>query len=145
MREQEAFVVRTEAHRAGDEIRVILTVDLPQGVHIEPHVPAEPNLIPTVLEIEGLSEVGVEYPEPVVKNLDWHGLTLTVLEGSLRFVVSGRSGPGSDELIATLRFQPCIGGACLPPRTVALQAPLTGSSVYSVLDALTASAPMLAG
>jgi hypothetical protein len=79
-----------------------------------------------------------------VKDLDWRGLTLTVLEGSVRFVVSGRAGPG-DDLTATLRFQPCIGGACLPPRTVALQAPLTGSSVYSVLDALTARVPMLAG
>lgn len=145
MREREAFVVRTEADRAGDDVRVILTVELPQGVHIEPHVPAEPNLIPTVLEVGGLTDVTVEYPKPVVKDLDWRGLTLTVLEGSVRFVVSGRAAPGCDELTGTLHFQPCIGGACLPPRTVAVQAPLTGSSVYSVLDALTARAPMLAG
>jgi len=144
MREHEAFIVRTDADRAGDDVRVVLIVDLPKGVHIEPHVPSEPNLIPTVLEVAGLTDVTVEYPEPVVKDLDWRGLTLTVLEGSVRFVVSGRAAPG-DDLTATLRFQPCIGGACLPPRTVALQAPLTGSSVYSVLDALTARVPMLAG
>lgn len=145
MREQEAFVVHTEADRAGDDVRVILTVELPPGVHIEPHVPAEPNLIPTVLQVDDLTGVTVEYPKPVVKDLDWRGLTLTVLEGSLRFVVSGRSEPGCDELTGSLRFQPCVGGACLPPRTVALQAPLSGSSVYSVLDALTARVPMLAG
>jgi len=145
MREREAFVVRTEADRAGDAVRVILTVELPEGVHIEPHVPTEPTLIPTVLEVAGLTRVAVEYPEPVVKDLDWRGLTLIVLEGSLRFVVSGRAHPGGDDMTGTLRFQPCIGGACLPPRTVALQAPLTGSSVYSVLDALTARVPMLAG
>ncbi|WP_448002301.1 protein-disulfide reductase DsbD domain-containing protein [Agromyces bauzanensis] len=137
--------MRTDADRTGDDVRIILTVDLPRGVHIEPHVPAEPNLIPTVLEIDGLTDVAVEYPEPIVKDLDWRGLRLTVLEGSVRFVISGRARPGGDDVAATLRFQPCIGGACLPPRTVPLQAPLTGSSSYSVLDALTASVPMLAG
>jgi uncharacterized protein len=144
MREHEAFVVQTEADRHGDTVRVILTVELPEGVHIEPHVPTEPTLIPTVLEVAGLSEVAVEYPEPVVKDLDWRGLTLTVLQGSLRFLVSGRLQPGVDAVTGTLRFQPCIGGACLPPRTVALQAPLAGTSAYSVLGALTTRTPMLA-
>ena len=105
MREHEAFIVRTDADRAGDDVRVVLIVDLPKGVHIEPHVPSEPNLIPTVLEVAGLTDVTIEYPEPVVKDLDWRGLTLTVLEGSVRFVVSGRAAPG-DDLTATLRFQP---------------------------------------
>jgi hypothetical protein len=145
MREHEAFVVRTEADRAGDAVRVILTVELPKGVHIEPHVPTEPTLIPTVLEIAGICGVAIEYPEPVVKDLDWRGLTLTVLQGSLRFVVSGRLQHGIDAMTGTLRYQPCIGGACLPPRTVAVQAPLAGSSAYSVLGALTARAPLLAG
>jgi Thiol:disulfide interchange protein DsbD, N-terminal len=145
MHEHEAFVVRTEAGRAGDAVRVILTVELPEGVHIEPHVPAEPTLIPTVLEVTGLTGVAVQYPEPVVKSLDWGGLTLTVLEGSVRFVVSGRPQPGIDTMTGTFRYQPCIGGACLPPRTVALQAPLAGSSAYSVLGALSARVPMLVG
>lgn len=145
MRQHEAFVVQTEADRVGDAVRVILTVELPEGVHIEPHVPTEPTLIPTVLEAAGLSEVVVEYPEPVMKDLDWRGLTLTVLEGSLRFVISGRLQPGVDSMTGTLRYQPCIGGACLPPRTVSLQAPLAGSSAYSVLGALTARVPMFAG
>jgi hypothetical protein len=145
MHEHEAFVVRTEADRAGDAVRVILTVELPEGVHIEPHVPTEPTLIPTVLEVAGLTGVAVAYPEPVVKDLDWRGLTLTVLEGSLRFIVSGRLQPGIDAMTGTLRYQPCIGGACLPPRTVAVQAPLAGSSAYSVLGALTARVPLLAG
>jgi hypothetical protein len=120
-------------------------VELPEGVHIEPHVPAEPNLIPTILEVTGLTDVTVGYPEPVVQDLGWRGLALTVLLGPVRFVVSGRAVPGSDDLTGTLHFQPCIGGACLPPRTVVVQAPLTGSSAYSVLGALTASVPMLAG
>jgi hypothetical protein len=108
-------------------------------------VPTEPTLIPTVLEVAGLSGVAVEYPEPVVKDLDWRGLTLTVLQGSLRFVVSGRAQPGIDMVTGTLRYQPCIGGACLPPRVVAVQAPLNGASAYSVLGALSARAPQLAG
>jgi hypothetical protein len=145
MREHEAFVVQTEADLVGDAVRVILTVELPEGVHIEPHMPTEPTLIPTVLDVAGLSGATVEYPKPVVKDLNWRGLTLTVLAGSLRFVVSGRRQPGIDAITGTLRYQPCVGGACLPPRIVALQAPLAGSSAYSVLGALTARSPMFSG
>lgn len=39
MSEREAFVVRTRAVMSGDTIEVTLTVDLPPGVHIEPHQP----------------------------------------------------------------------------------------------------------
>lgn len=145
MREGETLMVRTEADRTGDDIRVILTVELPEGVHIEPHEPVEPNLIPTVLEVVGLTNVTVEYPQPVVKDLGWRGLTLTVLQGSVRFVVWGRALPGGDGMTGSLRYQPCIGGACLPPRTVVVQAPLTGTSEYALLGALTASPPVLAG
>ena len=146
MREQEVFVVRTEADRAGDAVRVILTVELPKGVHIEPHVPTEPTpASPPCSRSPASAGSRWNIRSPVVKDLDWRGLTLTVLQGSLRFVVSGRLQQGIDAMTGTLRYQPCIGGACLPPRTVAVQAPLAGSSAYSVLGALTARVPLLAG
>ncbi len=138
MRAHEALIVRTEAQRRGDRARITLTIDLPGGVHVEPHEPPEPYLIPTVVEVDDLTDAAVTYPEPVVKDLGWHGARLVVLEGAIRFVVTGRVPHDTDRVSGTLRFQPCVGGACLPPRTVEWSAPLTGSTAYSVLHALAA-------
>ena len=104
MREREAFVIRTETEHHDDGARVLLTVDLPDGVHIEPHEPAEPHLIPTVLEVDDADEVTVDYPEPVVKDLGWHDATLAVLEGTVRFTISGRVPADADRMSGTLRY-----------------------------------------
>lgn len=136
MNEREALVIHTNAIRTGDQVRLTLTVDLPAGVHIEPHRPMDPYLIPTVLEVEDLAEPAVEYPAPTTKDLGWNDLALTVLEGTVTFVVSGRVHDRSERIHGTLSFQPCIGGACLPPRTVRWVSPLSGQTAYSVLGAL---------
>jgi hypothetical protein len=138
MSEREAFVVRTDATLVGDKVELVLTVDLPTGVHIEPNQPAEPYLIPTVLAVEEVRDVTVEYPPPVIKELGWNGVTLSVLEGRLTFLILGRVRRGTRRVSGTLSYQPCVGGACLPPRTVRWEAPTSGTSHYSVLGALTA-------
>lgn len=138
MSERDAFVVRTQAELSGDMIEVALTLDLPPGVHIEPNQPAEPYLIPTVLDIENLAEVTVVYPSPVIKDLGWRGVALTVLEGSVTFVVRGRVLAGMDRIRGTLSYQPCVGGACLPPRTVPWESPMAGATTYSILGAAAA-------
>jgi hypothetical protein len=135
MSERDAFVVRTQAELSGDMIEVALTLDLPPGVHIEPNQPAEPYLIPTVLDIEDLAEVTVVYPSPVIKDLGWRGVALTVLEGSVTFVVRGRVPAGVDRIRGTLSYQPCVGGTCLPPRTVPWESPMAGTTTYSILGA----------
>jgi hypothetical protein len=138
MSEREAFVVRTRGERAGDVVTVTLTVDLPPSVHIEPHEPPEPYLIPTVLEVEGLGDVEVEYPTPVVKDLGWKDAALTVLEGRITFRVRGRLDTDLDRVRGRLSYQPCVGGACLPPRTIGWESPVTGTTAYSVLGAVAA-------
>jgi DsbC/DsbD-like thiol-disulfide interchange protein len=136
MSERDAIVIRTDAAPAGDATRVTLTVELPPGTHIEPHEPAEPTLVPTVLEVQGVGGAVVDYPEPVVKDLGWEGLTLTVLEGAVDFVVTAQVPTAARRIRGTLRYQPCVGGACLPPRTVPWEAPVSGGTAYSVLGAL---------
>ncbi len=135
MRDQ-ALTIRTEAEQSGDLVRLTFTVDLPGGVHIEPHEPTEPFLIPTVLDVDGLSDVTIDYPAPTVKDLGWNDVTLTVLEGTLEFVVTGRVPADTNRISGTLHYQPCIGGACLPPRTTRWESPVRGSTAYSVLHAL---------
>lgn len=141
MSEREALVVRTEARRSGDDVRLTLTVDLPSGVHIEPDQPADPYLVPTVLEVEGLTDAIIDYPTPITRDLGWKGLTLTVLEGTLEFGIAGRAREGVRRIEGTLTFQPCVGGACLPVRTVPWVSPLAGTSAYSILHALTPKVP----
>jgi hypothetical protein len=142
MSEREALVIHTKATRTGDHVQLTLTVDLPAGVHIEPHHPTDPYLIPTVLEVEDLADAAVGYPAPTTKDLGWNDLTLTVLEGTLTFTVSGRAQEGTERINGTLSFQPCVGGACLPPRTVRWVSPLIGQSAYSVLGALASRHPV---
>lgn len=142
--EREALALRTEATLFGDEVRLALTVELPVGVHIEPYQPDDPHLIPTELEVEGLRDVTIEYPAPVVKDLGWKDLPLHVLDGTLVFIVSGRIQENARRITGTLSFQPCVGGACLPPRAVQWESPVSGTCAYSVLHALAPSRPVLA-
>lgn len=133
---REAFVLRARAERVADQVAIALTVELPGGVHIEPHEPRDPYLIPTVLSVEDLLEVTIEYPRPVAKSLGWKELELSVLEGSVVFSVRGRIPAGVERVSGTLHYQPCVGGACLPPRSIVWQSPLEGNTCYSVLGAL---------
>lgn len=136
MSRQEALTIRTESEQTGDLVQLTLTVDLPPGVHIEPHQPTDPYLIPTVLDVDGLSDVTVQYPPPTIKALGWNDATLTVLEGTVEFTVTGRVPADTNWISGTLHYQPCVGGACLPPRTTRWQSPARGSTAYSVLHAL---------
>lgn len=138
MSNRQALTIRADAEQSADLVRLTLTVDLPPGVHLEPHQPTEPYLIPTVLEVDGLHDVKVDYPTPTVKDLGWQDITLTVLEGTLQFVVTGRAHAGLEWITGTLHYQPCVGGACLPPRTTRWQSPVNGTTAYSVLHALAA-------
>jgi hypothetical protein len=112
-----SFPIETAVDRIGDEVRIILTVDLPESTHIEPHEPTDPFLIPTVVTVNGLDDPAVEYPVPVEKDLGWHDTVLTVLAGRLQFAITGRVRTAIDQVTGGLTYQPCVGGACLPPRT----------------------------
>jgi hypothetical protein len=136
MRERDALHVRVASSRSGERATVRLTTVLPPGVHIEPHQPAEPNLIPTVVETDGLADLRVTYPPPSRRSLGWNDVELQVLDGEVTFELEGVPTGADGWLSGTLRFQPCIGGACLPPRTVEWTALLDGEIEYTVLDAL---------
>lgn len=143
MSEHDALPIRTEASLTGETVRLVMTVDLPPGVHIEPHQPTEPHLIPTELDVDGLDDLAVTYPAATTKDLGWKDAALTVLEGTLEFVVTGRVKGDLTVVRGTLRFQPCVGGACLPPRSVSWECPVAGTSAFSVLHGLAPAHPAL--
>ena len=69
-----------------------------------------------MVEVDGLEDATVDYPEPVSKDLGMPGMALSVYEGTVRFVVRGKPAPGIDVVRGSVSYQPCVGGACLPPR-----------------------------
>ena len=122
------------ARRRGRSAEVTLTAEIPPGTHIEAHLPSEPFLIPTVVEVEGLEEAAVDYPEPVRKDLGFSGIALSVYEGTVRFVVRGEVAPGVEVVRGTVSYQPCVGGACLPPRASTWEARLEGPRNRSQIE-----------
>jgi hypothetical protein len=108
--------IEAEVIDTADETRIVLTVDLPDGTHIEPHQPQDPFLIPTVVTVHGLEDVTITYPEPVLVDLGWNDIELTVLTGHLEFQIVGHRTQGQP-ITGGVTYQPCVGGACLPPRT----------------------------
>jgi len=116
------------ARRHERSAEITLTAAIPPGAHIESHAPPDPFLIPTVVEVDGLEGVGVDYPEPVRKDLGEElgvpGVLLPVYEGKVRFAIRGEAVPGVDVIRGAVRYQPCVRGTCLPPRSTSWEAPL---------------------
>jgi len=121
-----SIVLDAVGRRRGRSVEVTLTAQIPAGTHIEPHVPTEPTLIPTEVEVEveGLEAAAVDYPEPVRKDLGFRGMALSVYEGTVRFVIRGEVAAGVEVVRGTVSYQPCVGGACLPPRSSTWEAML---------------------
>lgn len=103
--------------RAGSRATIVLDIEIPQNSHIEAHEPAEPFLIPTVVEVDGLHEVEIDYPRPRQKDIGIPGAELLVYDDLIRVEVRGRPTGGGNTIAGRIRYQPCVGGACLPPRT----------------------------
>jgi peroxiredoxin len=112
--------------------RLKLTVELvvESGLHVYGH-PAPDGCMPisgTVDPIDGLDVGPVEWPRP--GRLKIQGLTdeLAVHEGTIHgsvpLVFSGAPGAGDRVVRVTVRFQPCSGSWCLPPRSVDLELPV---------------------
>lgn len=117
--------VHASAHRADDHVEVTLELDIPEGTHIEAHEPPDPLLIPTVVEFDDLDVTRVRYPEPSQKDLGFPGQPpLLVYEGRVAITAAGRLDENVDVVHGTIRCQPCVGGACLPPRDQRWQAPI---------------------
>jgi hypothetical protein len=118
--------IDASARREGSNVHLTLRVDIPDNTHIEAHEPPEPFLIPTVLEIEDLSHVSIDYPSAETKDIGVPGAELLVYQGTLTIAARGKADCSIGALKGTLRYQPCVGGACLPPRTAAWAATLEG-------------------
>ena len=125
MHEPGTISLAAAARKHGRSAEITVTAEIPPGTHIEPHTPTEPSLIPTVVEVqEGLETATVDYPEPAYKELGAPDMVLSVYEGTVRFSVRGRVLEDAGVVRGRVRYQPCVGGACLPPRISSWEADL---------------------
>jgi hypothetical protein len=124
MVESGSISVTGHGTRARNRARIVLDIDIPENCHIEAHEPAEPFLIPTVIEVDDLHEVEIVYPRPRRKEII-PGAELLVYDDRIQVEVRGRLPERAHTIAGRIRYQPCVGGgACLPPRTDIWSAPL---------------------
>ncbi len=111
----------------GESAVVTIELDVAKGWHINSNEPGLDFLIPTTVEFElsdGLSVVGVDYPEPVVRKLKLGGSrSLRLYEGRVRITARlhyERVPAVARPPVAIVHYQACNDTLCLRPTSVRL-------------------------
>lgn len=106
----------------------MVTIDVPDGCHIQSHTPGEPFLIPTTLDLDrsdGLSFGPAVYPVGETERFDWTPVVLDVYRGSVEIdvpvLVEDGANPGRRTVSGRVRYQGCTANACLPPADVSVE------------------------
>lgn len=106
----------------GEPGHLVVTLEIPDGCHIQSHTPSEPFLVPTTVHLDGTDdlELGpVSYPAGHTETFDWTPVTLDVYLGTLEIIVPvdirPGAGGGTASISGHVRYQGCTESACLPP------------------------------
>jgi DsbC/DsbD-like thiol-disulfide interchange protein len=116
-----AMRLEPRALSAGARGQLIITLDIPAGVHLQSHAPTEPFLIPTTLHLDATPDVTfgpVDYPTPHTERFDWTPVRLDVYRGTIEIVVPIAVAPtwsGATTIAGQLHYQACTEHSCLPP------------------------------
>jgi thiol:disulfide interchange protein DsbD len=112
--------------RAGDDVTGTAVVKVAAGWHINSNKPLDEFLIPTVLTLDGATNLKATYPGHVLKTFAFTGGSkLAVYEGEVRIPFTAKLNAGAGKLKASLRYQACNDHLCLPPKTIDAEIPLT--------------------
>ncbi len=107
----------------GETATIVVTLEIPPGCHVQSHLPTEPFLIATSLELDRGPD-GVELGEPVYPEGDpssvaWSDVVLDVYHGTLELAVPVHVRPaaplGAGSVTARLRYQGCTPTSCMWP------------------------------
>ncbi len=112
---------------AGEDGRIAIEVRLAEGWHVNAHKPLEEFLIATDLEFEGsegLSVLGVAYPEPELFKFSFSEESMAVYEGTFYIGVlvhlEDTLALGKAVMRGKLRYQACNDKQCMAPKTLAI-------------------------
>ena len=115
----------TDKAQRGRVLRAALTLDIPEGYHVNANKPLGKYAVPTTVSIEAPSGVTVSpivFPRPVIRKLKaTNNEALAVYEGRavMRFnvTVPANYGDGYLNLRAKVRYQSCNDDVCFPPKS----------------------------
>jgi len=110
--------------KKGRAVQASVTLDIPQGLHVQSNKPLDKFLIPTKLDVEAPREIKVgtiSYPRAITRQLGFSTKPVAVYEykAVIRFnvTVPANYSGSSVELKGNLRFQACNNDSCFPPQT----------------------------
>lgn len=108
----------------GRTVRGHVTMEIPNGLHVQSNKPLDKFLIATKLDVEtpsGMTVGPISYPRALMRTLKFSKGKVAVFEGRapIRFNVTipANYSGGSGEIKGKLRFQACNDDACFPPVT----------------------------
>jgi len=104
--------------------KLVATVTIDDGWHVQAHQPRDEFLIPTVLTVAppaGATIGEISYPTPTEHTLSFSEEPLLLYEGTVE-LTAPLTGTPSGPVKAKLRFQACNDSTCLPPKTLELEA-----------------------
>jgi len=107
----------------GKSVRVTVTLDIPDGLHVNSHRPKGENLIATVVTPTGggLRYGAVRYPAGHDKVFGFSKNALNVYEGRVTFsfpvTVPASFKGNSASFRVAVRYQACTDEVCYPPKT----------------------------
>ncbi len=101
----------------------VVRLEIPAGCHVQSHMPTEPFLIATALELDdappGVDLGEPRYPEGDPSSVAWSDVVLDVYHGTLELSVPVRvrpnAEPGPRSMTGRLRYQGCTSTSCLWP------------------------------
>src|SRR5690348_7368846 len=110
--------------KKGRVVRGTVTIDIPNGLHVQSSRPLDKFLVATKLDLEtpsGMQVGPISYPRALMRNLKFSKRAVAVYEGRavIRFniTVPPNYSGGSGEIKGKLRFQACNDDSCFPPVT----------------------------
>ena len=116
--------VEADGVKPGSQLRVALTVGLPEGLHVQSDKPRDPSLIPTTLAIEAPAGVRVTqlvFPHPTDFAQAGQAQPLAVFEHEFvvgaELEIDASVKPGELTIPARLRYQACDDKVCFRPTT----------------------------
>jgi DsbC/DsbD-like thiol-disulfide interchange protein len=117
----------------GHHGRIMVTIDVPDGCHVQSAQPEEPFLIPTTVELEAPDGVAIGdavYPTAEYERHEWTPVERSIYRGAVEVVVpvevAARVHPGVVTIVGRVRYQGCTENTCLPPveQTVEIKLPI---------------------
>ena len=110
--------------------RIVVTLDVERGFHVNANPASFDFLVPTSLDIEGIRPIDVRYPPGMPFKSQFAPDTLSVYEGSVRVVAQLDTSAlaGKRTVRVMVNTQTCTQTVCLPPVRIPLEIKVVSSS-----------------